>query len=105
VKDIVEGQILAAEKISDGTAVNLGWDKAYKIKHVAETILEIVGYQPRMVFDKSKPEGPYSRALDISLAKKLLGWFPKIDLREGLELTIRWLQEHRKTDNKDSGKA
>lgn len=96
VKDIVEGQILAAEKITDGTAVNLGWDKRYKIKHVVETILEIVGHKPgKMVFDKSKPEGPFSRALDISLAKKLLGWSPKIDLHEGLELTINWMREHR----------
>jgi len=93
VTDINEGQILAAEKIADGTAVNLGWDKRYKIRDVVNTILEIVGYQPRLVFDTSKPEGPFSRALDISLAKKLLGWTPKIDLREGLQMTINWMRQ------------
>jgi len=93
VSDIVEGQILAAEKITDGTAVNLGWDKRYKIKDVAAMILEIVDYKPTIFYDKSKPEGPFSRALDISLAKKLLGWTPKIDIREGLELTLRWMKE------------
>lgn len=94
VTDIVEGQILAAEKTADGTAVNLGWDKRYKIKDVASMIVDVVGYRPKIVFDKSKPEGPFSRALDVSLAKKLLGWTPKIDLHEGLELTISWLRDH-----------
>jgi len=93
VTDIVEGQILAAEKITDGTAINLGWDKRYKIKDVVAMILEIVGYKPRVFYDKSKPEGPFSRALDISLANRLLGWTPKIDLRNGLELTIMWMKE------------
>lgn len=95
VTDIVEGQILAAEKIADGTAVNLGWDKRYKIKDVVNMILEIVGYDPRINYDRSKPEGPFSRALDVSLAKQLLGWTPRIDLREGLNLTIRWMKEQK----------
>jgi len=56
-------------------------------------ILEIVGYRPRVFYDKSKPEGPFSHALDISLAKRMLGWTPKIDLREGLKLTISWMKE------------
>lgn len=93
VSDIVEGQILAAERIADGTAVNLGTEKRYKIKDVVEMILENVGYRPRLEFDKSKPEGPFSRALDISLARKLLGWEPKVELREGLQATIRWMKE------------
>jgi len=93
VTDIVEGQFLAAEKISDGTAVNLGWDKRYKIKDVVAMILEIVDYKPKIVYDKSKPEGPFSRALDISLARKLLGWEPKVDLQEGLEMTINWMKK------------
>jgi nucleoside-diphosphate-sugar epimerase len=94
VTDIVEGLILAAEKISDGTAVNLGWAKRYKIKDVVNMILEIVGYKPAISFDRTKPEGPLSRALDISLAKQLLGWEPKIDLRDGLQMTVDWMRTH-----------
>jgi UDP-glucose 4-epimerase len=96
VTDIVEGQILAAEKISDGTAINLGWDTRYKIKDVVQMILDISGHKPRsMIFDKTKPEGPFSRALDISLARKLLGWEPKVDLKDGLERTIAWMKEQK----------
>jgi nucleoside-diphosphate-sugar epimerase len=74
--------------------VNIGWGKRYKIKDAVNMILEIVGYKPRLFYDTSKPEGPFSRALDVSLAKKLLGWTPKIDLREGLEMTIRWMKQN-----------
>lgn len=91
VTDIVNGSVLAAEKISDGTAVNIGWDKRYKISDVAELILKISGHTPDKIhYDTTKPEGPFSRALDVSLAKKLLGWEPKVDLEEGLATTIEW---------------
>ena len=96
VTDIVAGQILAAEKITDGTAVNLGWEKRYKIKDVVKMILEKVGYTPTLKYDKTKPEGPFSRALDISKAKQLLGWEPKVDLDEGLGLTVDWLRDELK---------
>lgn len=103
VSDIVEGSILATEKVDDGTPVNLGWDKRYKIKDVAKMILEIVGYNPEIRYDLSKPEGPFSRALDITRARKMLGWYPKVDLREGLEKTIEWHREQRKQEiNKDN---
>lgn len=91
VDDIVNGSILAAEKIEDATAVNLGWDKRYKIRDVAEMILRLSDHKPSKIFyNTSKPEGPFSRALDISLAKKLLGWEPKVDLEEGLVKAIEW---------------
>ncbi|MEM4404930.1 MAG: NAD-dependent epimerase/dehydratase family protein [Nitrososphaerota archaeon] len=91
VDDIVEGSILAAEKITDATPINLGWDKRYKIRDVARIILEITGHEPRkVVFDRSKPEGPFSRALDITRARTLLGWSPKVDLEEGLRKTVEW---------------
>jgi len=97
VDDIVEGTILATEKIHDATAVNLGWDKRYKIADVAKKICELAGHKPdEFFYDKSKPEGPFSRALDISLAKKLLGWEPKVDLEEGLTHAIDWHKNLRK---------
>ncbi len=96
VTDIVNGSIAACEKVSDATPINLGWDKRYKIGDVAETILKISGHSPsKIVYDTSKPEGPFSRALDIGKARNVLGWEPKIDLKEGLERTIAWHREAR----------
>jgi nucleoside-diphosphate-sugar epimerase len=96
VDDIVSGTILGVENIQDGTPINLGWDRRYKIREVAKLILETSEHNPKRIeFDLSKPEGPFSRALDIARARKLLGWEPKVDLREGLSRTIQWHSEIR----------
>jgi len=91
VEDIVEGTILAAEKVDDGTPINLGTGVKYKIKDVAEKIFEIMGWYPkRIIFDTSKPVGVVSRGLDISRARELLNWRPRFTLEEGLRRTIKW---------------
>lgn len=91
VSDIVDGTILAAEKITDGTPINLGTSKRYKIKDVVLKILDFTHHTPKkIIFDRSKPEGVMSRALDITRAKKRLGWEPKVDLETGLKKVIAW---------------
>jgi len=91
VTDIVNGSIAACEKVEDGSGINLGWDKRYKIRETAEMILRIAKHEPsRLQFDTSKPEGPLSRALSMAKAKTVLGWEPEEDLEEGLRNTIRW---------------
>jgi UDP-glucose 4-epimerase len=96
VSDIVEATLLATEKITDGTPINVGTSIRYKIKDVVNKILEFTGHKPsRIIFDESKPTGVASRALDISRAKQLLGWSPKVSLEEGLKRTIKWYLEAR----------
>jgi nucleoside-diphosphate-sugar epimerase len=96
VDDIVNGSILAAESITDASPTNLGWDKRYRIRDVAEMILRTSGHVPSKIqYDLSKPEGPFSRALDISRARGL-GWEPKVDLEEGLRKTVDWHRQSRK---------
>jgi len=96
VSDIVNGTILAAEKITDGTSINLGTSKRHKIKDVAQKILDFTGHMPKkIIFDKSKPEGVMSRALDITTAKKLLGWEPKVDLETGIKKVIAWYRKRK----------
>ncbi|MGH9877315.1 MAG: NAD-dependent epimerase/dehydratase family protein, partial [Nitrososphaerales archaeon] len=91
VEDIVEGTILAGERISDCTPINLGTGTRYKIIDVVDTICGIMGWRPkRFNFDSSKPVGAISRALDNSRAKDLLGWEPRFTLAEGLQKTIDW---------------
>ncbi len=90
VSDIVDGTIAAAERIDDGTPINLGTGKRFKLKEVAYAIFDLMNFYPKVAFDTSKPTGVVSRALDISRAKQLLGWEPKVSLREGLERTVKW---------------
>ncbi len=90
VSDIVEGTILAGEKITDGTPINLGTGERHKLKDVARMILDILDFHPRISYDRSKPVGVVNRALDVRRAKEMLGWQPKVHLREGLERTTSW---------------
>lgn len=105
VEDIVDGSILAGEKINDGTPINLGTGKKYKMIDVAKMIFRILEWSPnKFSFDESKPSGALSRALDNSRASRLLGWKPRYSLEDGLKKTIEWyLKEHKKTGeiNKD----
>jgi nucleoside-diphosphate-sugar epimerase len=105
VDDIVNGSILAAETTTDASPMNLGWDKRYSIRDVADLILRTSGHVPRKVeSDLSKPEGPFSRALDISKARAL-GWEPRVDLEEGLRKTVEWHRQSRREAPKQSAIA
>jgi len=99
VEDIVEGTILAAEKISDGTPINLGTGRRSEMIEVVKMICDILNWHPsKFEFEKSMPVGAFSRALDNSRANELLGWKPRFSLKEGLEKTIDWyLQIHKIT--------
>ena len=101
VEDIVSGSILAAEKISDMTPVNLGTGQRYKIIDVVKMICKILNWMPSSFnFDTSKPSGALSRSLDNTRAKELLGWEPKFSLKEGLEKTVKWYIEQHKITGK-----
>jgi nucleoside-diphosphate-sugar epimerase len=94
VRDIVEGTIRAAERIEDGTAVNLGTMERIRVIDAAKSIISQSGYQPAVQTDPSKPTGPYNRVADNSLAKTLLDWAPEVSFYEGLEQTIRWYRDN-----------
>ena len=93
VSDIVEGTILAAEKIDDGTAVNLGTMERTRVIDAARMILERTGVKSALLPDPTKPTGPYNRVCDNALTKKLLGWTPKVSFSDGLDRTIKWYFE------------
>lgn len=91
VQDIVDALILAAEKIEDGSSVNAGRDDRITLNDAAEQIFGIIGWRPNEIrHDLSRPQGVASRAADLSKARKMLGWEPKISYREGFERTIQW---------------
>jgi UDP-glucose 4-epimerase len=90
IDDIVSGTILAAEKIDDGTAVNLGTMERIRVIDAAKEILRYMGHDARIEPHPEMPTGPYNRVADNSLAKKLLGWDPKVRFMEGLHRTMDW---------------
>src|ERR1700689_1686827 len=90
VDDIVSGTILAAEKINDGTAVNLGTMERVRVIDAARMVLEFSGHKAEIRLRPDMPTGPVNRVADNKLAKKLMGWEPKTPFREGLRKTMDW---------------
>jgi nucleoside-diphosphate-sugar epimerase len=91
VGDIVEGIIRASERITDGSAINVGTAEHITINDAAKEIMGIMGYQPKEIFhDTSKPVGVFSRAADLTRVRSLLGWEPQVTFKEGIKKTIDW---------------
>jgi UDP-glucose 4-epimerase len=91
VQDIVDAMVLASEKIDDGSPVNAGRDDRITINQAAELVFDIVGWRPRRVrHDVSKPQGVASRAADLTVARRVLGWEPKVSYLEGFRKTVDW---------------
>lgn len=90
VSDIVSGTIAAAEKIDDGTAVNLGTMERTKVIECAQEVLRYTGHDAKIELHPEMPTGPLNRVADNALAKKLMGWEPKVKFMDGLHRTTDW---------------
>ncbi len=90
VGDIVEGTIRTAEKIDDGTAINLGTTERTKVIEAVKAILEYTGHDAKIELHPEMPTGPYNRVADNSLASRLLEWEPQVKFMDGLRHTADW---------------
>ncbi len=89
VEDIVSGIISAVEKIDNATAVNLGTMERIRVIDMVNQVLNYVDYHPQIEF-VDMPTGPMNRVADNALARKLLGWEPKYEFKNGLKKTVEW---------------
>jgi nucleoside-diphosphate-sugar epimerase len=90
VSDIVAGTILAAERIDDGSAVNLGTMERTRVIDAVHEVLRYTGHQARIELHPEMPTGPLNRVADNALARARLGWEPKVSFVQGLRRTIDW---------------
>jgi nucleoside-diphosphate-sugar epimerase len=98
IGDIVSGTILAAEKIDDGTAVNLGTMERTRVIDAVHEVLRYTGKDLEVAFQEDMPTGPLNRVADNARARELLGWAPQTSFVEGLHRTIDWYFEHKDPD-------
>ena len=91
VEDTVRG-ILGVYKCSDsrGKVVNIASGKEVSIKHIMDLIVRMTGYDGKIIHRPSRPGDVRRHRGDISLAKRLFDYAPKVDLNEGLRRTIDW---------------
>ncbi len=90
VDDITEGIILAAKKIDNGIAINLGTMERTTVIDAVREVLRYTGHKARIKLLPNMPTGPMNRVADNSLAKSLLNWQPKVKFIDGLHKTIDW---------------
>ncbi len=94
IDDLVEGIYkLATMDGIEGEVFNLGNPEEITILELARLIKEITGSSSEIVFKERPEDDPDRRKPDITKAKKILNWHPKVSLREGLIKTIGWFKE------------
>ena len=91
VNDLVEGMYKMMNRKHIGP-INLGNPNEKTILELAEKIIELTGSKSKIVFKPLPKDDPVKRKPDISLAKKELGWEPKVNLDEGLKKTIEYFK-------------
>ena len=84
VADLVRGLDLLAES-DEHLPVNLGNPREFTILELAETVVRVTGSTSEIVFEALPVDDPQVRQPDITRAKQVLGWEPKIELEEGLQ--------------------
>jgi UDP-glucuronate decarboxylase len=94
VDDLIEGflRLMASPKEITGP-INLGNPGEFTIRELAERVIALTGSQSRLEFRPLPADDPTQRQPDIGLARKTLGWEPKIALEEGLKKTITYFDD------------
>jgi GDP-L-fucose synthase len=96
-EDAAEGILLATELYNKSDPVNLGSASEISIKDLLKTIARLTGFEGKIVWDTSKPNGQPRRKLDIHRAKQEFGFQAQTPFEQGLRKTIKWYVKNRKT--------
>jgi UDP-glucuronate decarboxylase len=93
VEDLVDGLILLMDASDNFTGpINLGNPVEFTIRELAELTIELTGSSSKIVHRPLPPDDPKQRRPDIGLAREILGWSPRVQLREGLLKTIEYFE-------------
>ncbi len=85
IDDCIDAILMALEKISDGTAINIGAGRLTSFLEIIELFTEFAGYKPTIKPLLDKPVGVHARHSDMTFVKEKYGWEPKISVREGMK--------------------
>ena len=88
VEDMADACVFLMENNINEGVFNIGSGQDVTIRELAETVMEVVGFKGKIIFDSSKPDGTPRKLLDVSRMAGL-GWKAKTSLREGIDLTYQ----------------
>jgi GDP-L-fucose synthase len=89
VQDLASACRFLIEHYNSPEIINIGFGEDVSIRELAELISEIVGYEGKLTFDTTKPDGTPRKLLDSTKLHNL-GWRPQLPLREGIRQTYDW---------------
>ena len=92
ISDLVDGVWLLMQR-GDSQPVNIGNPQELTLLELAKRIIRLSGSRSEIVFRPLPEDDPKVRQPDISRARALLGWQPRVDTDEGLKLTLEWFRE------------
>jgi GDP-L-fucose synthase len=92
VEDAAEGILLATEGYNESDPVNLGSGTEISIRDLTNLIARLTGFEGRVVWDTTKPDGQPRRRLDTAKAERLFGFRAKTPFEKGLRQTIEWFE-------------
>jgi GDP-L-fucose synthase len=93
VDDLAKGVVFCLDHYDEYEHINCGAGFDVSIRDIAETIARVVGFDGKLVFDASKPDGTPRKIMDSSRIRAL-GWKPEISLEDGLASAYRWYLEN-----------
>jgi GDP-L-fucose synthase len=93
VADAAEAIVLAMEKYDKSEPVNIGAGFEISIKDLADLVVDLSGFEGKVVWDATKPDGQPRRMLDTTRAREEFGFEAKTGFEEGLKKTIEWYEE------------
>lgn len=88
VDDLVDALIFLMENYNSSEIVNIGTGEDISIRDLAYLVRDVIGFSGQIIYDSSKPDGTPRKLLDVSRIHEL-GWFHKINLKQGIELTYK----------------
>src|SRR5690606_35066650 len=94
VDDLAEACLFLMENYDSPEIINVGSGEDLTIRHLAETISKVVGYEGGIRFNHEKPDGPPRKLMDTGRINRL-GWKFRIDLEEGIRNVYQDFLEHR----------
>jgi dTDP-glucose 4,6-dehydratase len=93
VSDLIDG-IMLLSRSGEHLPINIGNPSEFTILECAQLVLEVTGSSSPLQFDPLPEDDPTRRQPDIGKARQVLGWQPKVDLREGLELCLSYFRRY-----------
>jgi GDP-L-fucose synthase len=91
VSDLARGCLLALERLATADPVNVGYGAPVSVREVVRIVLDAADYRGAdVVFNPDRPGNLFSRMVDCTKARTVLGFAPTVSIAEGLHDTVKW---------------